>query len=318
MSQKRAADARHRPRDSFFVRFINQWQLQVMALMGLAFIVLFCYIPIGWNVIAFQDFKIVKGIKGSDWVGLKHFKAFFNDPTFWMAFKNTLGMSATKFLLNTIAPILFAVMLSEMPFNKVKKTVQTLTYLPHFLSYVVVATLVNTILGSSGMVNNLLTSLGMEKIKVLESANSFWSLGMWLDFWKETGWNSILYLAAISGINSELYEAATVDGANRLRKIWHVTIPAIRWTFLMLLILNMGNLLAGGPVGSNFSQSRLIGNAFTYNKSYVVDLYSLDMGMSRMRYSFATAISMFNSVVSMILLVTANKISQKMSGESLF
>ena len=130
--------------------------------------------------------------------------------------------------------------------------------------------------------------------------------------------NCILYLAAISGVNPELYEAATVDGAGRLRRIWHVTLPAIRWTFLMLLILNMGNLLAGGPVGSNFSQSRLIGNAFTYTKSYVLDLYSLEMGMNNMRYSFATAISLCNSAMSMILLLSANKITELLSGESLF
>ena len=235
-----------------------------------------------------------------------------------MSLKNTLGMSATKFIVNTLGPILFAVILSELPSQRLKKTVQTFTYLPHFLSYVVVATLVNTILGNSGMLNHLLEALGLPTVHLLEQANSFWQLGTWLDFWKETGWNSILYLAAISGVNPELYEAATVDGAGRIRRIWHVTVPAIRWTFLMLLILNMGNLLSGGPVGSNFSQSRLIGNAFTYTKSYVLDLYSLDMGMSNMRYSFATAISLCNSIVSMILLLSANKITERLSGESLF
>ena len=300
------------------LRLAQQWQLQLLALLGLGFVILFCYIPICWNVIAFQDFKIVKGIGGSPWVGLKHFRAFLSDPTFWMSLKNTLGMSATKFSVNTLGPILFAVLLSEMPSQRLKKTVQTFTYLPHFLSYVVVATLVNTILGNSGMLNNLLGAMGLPAVHVLEKADSFWQLGTWLDFWKETGWNSILYLAAISGVNPELYEAATVDGAGRLRRIWHVTLPAIRWTFLMLLILNMGNLLAGGPVGSNFSQSRLIGNAFTYTKSYVLDLYSLEMGMNNMRYSFATAISLCNSAVSMILLLSANKITELLSGESLF
>ena len=300
------------------LRLRQQWQLQLLALMGLAFLILFCYIPIGWNVIAFQDFKIAKGIAGSNWVGLKHFRAFLSDPTFWMAFKNTLGMSGTKFAVNTIGPILFAVMLSEIPNERLKKAIQTFTYLPHFLSYVVVATLVHTILGNSGMLNQVLRAMGLAPTKLLEQAKTFWQLGTWLDFWKETGWNSILYLAAISGANPELYEAASVDGAGRLRRIWHVTLPAIRWTLLMLLILNLGNLLAGGPVGSNFSQSRLIGNAFTYTKSYVLDLYSLELGMNNMRYSFATAISLCNSLVSMILLLTANKVTQLLSGESLF
>lgn len=303
---------------SLFFCWCQQWQLQLLALLGLGFIILFCYIPICWNVIAFQDFKIPKGIAGSPWVGLKHFREFLSDPTFWMSLQNTLGMSATKFIINTLGPILFAVILSEMPGKRMKKTVQTFTYLPHFLSYVVVATLVNTMLGNSGMLNRMLAALSLPKVHLLEQAGSFWWLGTWLDFWKETGWNSILYIAAISGVSPELYEAATMDGAGRIRRIWHVTLPAIRWTFLMLLILNMGNLLAGGPVGSNFSQSRLIGNAFTYTKSYVLDLYSLDMGMSNMRYSFATAIGLCNSIVSMILLLSANKITERLSGESLF
>lgn len=303
---------------SLAFRFLQQWQLQLLAIGGLAFLILFCYIPICWNVIAFQDFKILKGISGSKWVGFKHFQAFLSDTTFWMALKNTLGMSATKFTVNTIGPILFAVILSEMPNERLKKTVQTFTYLPHFLSYVVVATLVNTILGGSGMLNQMLTALHLPAQKLLEQSGTFWQLGTWLDFWKETGWNSILYLAAISGVNPELYEAATVDGAGRIRRIWHVTIPAIRWTFLMLLIMNMGNLLSGGPVGSNFSQSRLIGNAFTYAKSYVLDLYSLEVGMNNMRYSFATAISLCNSIVSMILLLSANAITEKLTSESLF
>ena len=208
--------------------------------------------------------------------------------------------------------------LSELPALRLKKTVQTLTYLPHFLSYVIVATLVQIILGSSGMLNSLLASLGLGKQTLLEQANTFWWLGAFIDFWKETGWNSILYLAAISAINPDLYEAAIVDGASRIQRILHVTLPAIRWTFLMLLILNVGNLLSGGPVGSNFSQSKLIGNAFTYTKSYVLDLYSVELGMNNMRYSFATAISLFNSLVAMILLLSTNLISSKLTGEGLF
>ena len=137
-------------------------------------------------------------------VGLKHFREFLSDPTFWMSLKNTLGMSATKFIINTLGPILFAVILSEMPGKRLKKTVQTFTYLPHFLSYVVVATLVNTILGNNGMLNRMLEALSLPKLHLLEQASSFWWLGTWLDFWKETGWNSILYIAAISGVSPEL------------------------------------------------------------------------------------------------------------------
>lgn len=299
-------------------RLIAQWQVQLMVLCGVAAMVLFCYIPIAWNIIAFQDFKILKGVWGSPWVGLKHFRAFMSDDTFWMAMRNTLGMTTVKFIPNTIAPIAFAVIMSELPWPRTKKAVQTLTYLPHFLSYVVVATLVSIILGSRGMINQALVSLGLTPVSYVDNADTFWRLGMWLDIWKETGWNSILYLAAISGVGPELYEAAKVDGAGRLSRIWHVTLPAIRWTFMMLLILNTGNLLSGGPVGSNFSQSRLIGNAFNYSKAYIVDTYSLELGMNNMRYSFATAISIFQSAISVTLLLIANGVTSKLTGESLF
>jgi len=299
-------------------RLFAQWQLQAMVLAGVLFLALFSYVPILWNVIAFQDYKILQGITGSAWVGIKHFRAFFSDDTFWMAFGNTLGMSATKFVLNTLAPIAFAVILSELPYRKIKRTVQTLTYLPHFLSYVVVATLVTIILGPSGLVNSTLRQAGFSQIRFIDSADTFWQLGAWLDFWKETGWNSILYLAAISGVNPEQYESAMVDGAGRLRRVWHVTLPAIRWTFFLLLILHVGNLLAGGPVGSNFSQSRLIGNAFNYKRSYVLGMYSVDLGFNNMRYSFATAIGLFESAISVILLVSANTITRRLTGESLF
>lgn len=309
----------NRPRKKRFLRTLaSQWQIQVMVLCGMAALIVFCYIPIGWNVIAFQDFKIIQGIAGSPWVGLKHFRSFLADDTFWMALRNTLGMTAVKFIPNTLAPIAFAIIMSELPHRRTKKVVQTLTYLPHFLSYVVVATLVAIILGPRGMVNQVLASLGLRQVSFIDNADTFWSLSAWLDVWKETGWNSILYLAAISGVGPELYEAAKVDGAGRLRRIWHVTLPAIRWTFMMLLILNMGNLLSGGPVGSNFSQSRLIGNAFNYSRSYIVDTYSLELGMNNMRYSFATAISIFQSVISVILLLVANTITGKTTGESLF
>lgn len=297
---------------------LAQWQVQLMVLCGMAALVLFCYIPIAWNVIAFQDFKILKGISGSPWVGFKHFRAFLNDDTFWMGMKNSLGMTLVKFIPNTIAPIAFAVIMSELPYRRTKKTVQTLTYLPHFLSYVVVATLVNIILGSRGLVNQVLQNIGLSPVSIVDNAGAFWSLGAWLDVWKETGWNSILYLAAISGVGPELYEAAKVDGAGRMKRIWHVTLPAIRWTFVMLFILNSGNLLSGGPVGSNFSQSRLIGNPFNHAMSYTVDMYSLDMGMNSMRYSFATAIGIFQSVISVILLLSANTLANKTTGESLF
>lgn len=303
---------------SVIKRFCAQWELQVMALPAIVFLIIFCYVPIMGNVIAFQDYKILKGVVGSEWVGLKHFREFWHDDTFWMSLKNTLGLSGYKFLFTYTAPILFAIILNELPFPKFKKLTQTASYLPHFLSYVIVASLATILFGPSGVVNRELAMRGLSRIGFLDDPKLFWPLAVCLDLWKETGWNAIIYLAAISGVNPELYEAATIDGATRLQRIRHITLPSIAWTMLMLFILNFGSLLSGGPVGSNFDQSYMLGNGFTYEKSYVLNHYVLDMGMSLMRFSFSTAINMFQSLVSVILLVTANTVIGKLTDASLF
>ena len=299
-------------------RFAAQWELQVMIIPAVIFMIIFCYVPIAGNVIAFQDYKILKGISGSEWVGLKHFREFLADETFWMALKNSLALSGFKFAFTFTAPILFAVLLDELPFARVKKLAQTASYLPHFLSYVIVASLATILLGPSGVVNRELVMHGLQRIGFLDNPALFRPVAVCLDLWKETGWNAIIYLAAISGVSPDLYEAATIDGATRLQRIRHITLPSIRWTMLMLFILNFSNLLSGGPVGSNFDQSYMLGNGFTYEKSYVLNHYVLDLGMSLMRFSFSTAINMFQSVVSVILLLTANTIIGKLSDASLF
>lgn len=305
-------------RQSALKRFLRQWELQVMAIPAMLFLLLFCYVPILGNVIAFQDYKILKGISGSEWVGFKYFREFWADETFWMALKNTLCMSGYKFVFTFFAPIVFAILLNELPMPRLKKLTQTASYLPHFLSYVIVASMAMILLGPSGVVNRELALRGMERIGFLDDPKMFWSVAVCLDLWKETGWNAIIYLAAISGINPELYEAATIDGASRLQRIWNITLPSIAWTMLMLFILNFGNLLSGGPVGSNFDQSYMLGNGFNHETSYVLNHYVLDMGMSLMRFSFSTAINLFQSLVSVVLLVTANTIVGKLTDASLF
>jgi putative aldouronate transport system permease protein len=299
-------------------RFLKQWELQVMAIPAMLFLLLFCYVPILGNVIAFQDYKILKGISGSEWVGFKYFREFWGDETFWMSLKNTLCMSGYKFLFTFFAPIAFAILLNELPMPRLKKLTQTASYLPHFLSYVIVASMAMILLGPSGVVNRELVMHGMERIGFLDDPKMFWGVAVGLDLWKETGWNAIIYLAAISGINPELYEAATIDGASRMQRIWNITLPSIAWTMLMLFILNFGNLLSGGPVGSNFDQSYMLGNGFNHETSYVLNHYVLDMGMSLMRFSFSTAINMFQSLVSVVLLVTANTVVGKLTDASLF
>lgn len=305
-------------RKSGFKRFCRQWELQIMAVPAMLFLLLFCYVPILGNVIAFQDYKILKGVSGSAWIGLKHFREFWADETFWMSLKNTLCMSGYKFAFTYFAPILFAILLNELPFARFKKLTQTASYLPHFLSYVIVASMALILLGPSGVVNRELALHSMERIGFLDNPKLFWSVAVCLDLWKETGWNAIIYLAAISGINPELYEAATIDGATRLQRILHITFPSISWTMLMLFILNFGSLLSGGPVGSNFDQSYMLGNGFNHETSYVLNHYVLDMGMSLMRFSFSTAINMFQSLISVVLLVTANTVVGKLTDASLF
>ncbi|MDD3410509.1 MAG: ABC transporter permease subunit [Eubacteriales bacterium] len=295
-----------------------QWELQAMAIPAMLFLLLFCYVPIFGNVIAFQDYKILKGIGGSEWVGFKHFQEFWQDETFWMALKNTLCMSGYKFLFTYFAPVLFAILLNELTYPRFKKLTQTASYLPHFLSYVIVASMAMILLGPSGVVNRELALHGMQRIGFLDDPKLFWSVSVGLDLWKETGWNAIIYLAAISGVNPELYEAATIDGATRVQRIVHITLPSISWTMLMLFILNFGSLLSGGPVGSNFDQSYMLGNGFNYETSYVLNHYVLDMGMSLMRFSFSTAINMFQSLVSLALLLTANTVVGKLTDSSLF
>lgn len=305
-------------RMSMLRRFANQWELQVMVLPGILFMLVFCYVPILGNALAFKNFDLAVGFFQSPWVGFKYFREFLTDDTFWMSLKNTLGMSGVKFMFTFTAPILFAIILNELPRPGLKKLSQTASYLPHFLSYVIVATLAIIILGPSGVVNKQLAANAMRRIGFLDDPNLFWGVAVGLDLWKETGWNAIIYLAAISGINPELYEAATIDGATRVQRILHITLPSIAWTVLMLFILNFGSLLSGGPVGSNFDQSYLLGNAFTRETSYVLNHYALDLGMTLMRFSFSTAVNLFQSVVSVILLVSANTVVGKLTDSRLF
>jgi putative aldouronate transport system permease protein len=234
--------------------------------------------------------------------------------------KNTLGMSLLKFAIAFPIPIIFALFLNEVPSLRLKKFVQTGSYLPHFLSYVVIATIFTIFFGNSGFFNETMQKLGIieKPIEYLAEPKWFWWLGVIIDVWKETGWHAIVFLAAIAGINTEIYEAAKVDGAGRMRRIFNITLPNIKRTIVVLFILNFGNLLSGGPSSSNFDQSYLLGNSFNKSTSYVVQYYTLHEGLNLMRYSFASAAGMVLSFISLGLMVIANYGSKKLSGESIF
>ncbi len=300
---------------SRWLKFKQQLPYQLMVWPGMIFLVIFAYIPIAGLVIAFQDYSLSTSYFNNPWVGLKHFQAFLRDNTFWMAFKNTIELSILRMIIVFPMPIILALALNEIPSLKFKKGVQTCSYFPHFMAYVVVAALWQDILSNGGLVNNFLMQIGAisEPIAFWTDPGKFKALATILELWKGTGWSAIIYFAAISGINSELYEAAKIDGAGRFAQIRYITIPEITGTIIIMFILSIGGLVSG-----NLNISQLLGNAFTKSQSYIIEYYTLEMGLGTMRFSFATAVGMFQSVISVILVLIANFLSKKYQEVGLF
>ena len=302
-------------KEPLWSRIKKQLPYQLMVWPGMIFLFIFSYIPIAGLVIAFQDYSLSTSYFNNPWVGFKHFEAFLKDSTFWMAFRNTIQLSLLRMFIVFPMPIVLALALNEIPSLKLKKTVQTCSYFPHFMAYVVVAALWQDVLSNGGLVNNLLKQLGL-----IESSISFWTdpakfktLATLVELWKGTGWSAIIYFAAISGINSELYEAAKIDGAGRFAQMRYITVPEIAGTIIIMFILSIGGLVSG-----NLSISQLLGNAFTKSESYIIEYYTLEMGLGTMRFSFATAVGMFQSVISLFLVLLSNFLSKKVDGVGLF
>ncbi len=294
---------------------LRQLPLHTMVWIGLLQVILFAYVPMFGITIAFQDFSLSSGFFNSPWVGLKYFIEFFSDETFYMALKNTLILSVLRLIFCFPMPILLAIVLNEVRSPKLRKISQTVSYFPHFIAYVVVATLWIAILDTRGLVNTALMQMGFiqQPIEFWTDPGKFRTLAIIVENWKEIGWGAIIYIAAISGIDPGLYEAAQIDGASRLQRIRHITLPCISGTIAVMLILNMGNLFRG-----NLDQSVLLGNAFNKSTSYILEYYSLDMGFETMRHSFATAVSFFQSVLSLVLVILANWFSGRVSDKKMF
>jgi putative aldouronate transport system permease protein len=254
--------------------------------------------------VAFQDYKPNLGFFEQAWVGFRHFRELFRAPLFYQALQNTLGMSILGLVFGTLSALGFAILLNELHFLAFKGFTQTVSYLPHFVSWVVTANIITSLLSMSGPVNEILLFLGIisEPINVIAVPKYFWWLVVFTDVWKETGWNAIIYLAALTGIDAQLYEAADIDGVNRAQKIWFITLPGISDTIIILLILSIGNL-----VNIGFEKQFLLGNAVTQPKAIVLDKYALDFGIGMFRYSYGTAIGIFKSVVSIALLILASR-----------
>lgn len=309
---------------SFWVRFREEKYLQVMALLGIAWMIVFNYIPMYGILIAFKkNFKITTPLFSwkfltSPWAaagGFQNFITFFKDEEFWNVMLNTIGISLLKLFINFPLPIVFALLLNEVKSQKFKKAIQTISYLPHFLSWVVLGGILTTWLGETGLLNELLIKFGfLEKgVTFLAYPKYFWGIVIVSDLWKELGWSAIIYLAAISGIDQEMYEAARVDGASRWKQIWSITLPSIASTITIMFILQVGGLL-----NSNFDQILVLNNPLNNSRSNVIDIYTYTTAMRGMRYSFSTAIGLFKSVIGFGLLFMANQITKKLNDTSLF
>lgn len=306
---------------SLFLRLKEQADLQFMILPGFILLIIFCYIPMYGIIIGFQDYRLGDVMGFSKWVGLKHFADFFRDPRFYTVMRNTIGMSLLRLVISFPIPIIFAVMLNEMRSLKLKKIIQTVSYLPHFVSWVFVSSLVMVSILSydGGTLNGILRSVGLieEPILFMGEPKYFWWIVILSEIWKDTGWSAIIYFAAMSSVSPDLYEAAEVDGAGRLRKIWNITLPSIRPTIVILLIMQIAGLLNSG-----FEQIMLftnnLNNRVLMDVASVIDTYVLEVGIRQARFSYATAVGVFRSVVSVGLLCGANKISKVLTDSSLF
>lgn len=287
----------------------RHWPYYVMILPGVIWLIIFKYIPLMGSVIAFQNYSIFDGILGSEWVGLAQFKKLFQYPDFYRILRNTLVFGGIQILIFPVS-IILALMLNEIGHKILKKSIQTAIYIPHFLSWVVVGGLVFDFFGLNGIFNTIRNMLGMESILVMQKESWYRGVYIFSKIWKESGWGTVVYLAAISGIDPTLYESATMDGAGRLQKMKYITIPMIIPTAMTLFLLRIGNFLELG-----FDAAHNLMTPMTYSVADIFDTYVYRQGILNAQYSFSTAVGVFQSVVGFLLLVTFNKLSKKYSEE---
>lgn len=314
-----AAVAPAKKKRNFFVRAIEQWDLQLLVLPGIILLLIFAYLPMYGLIMSFQEYRIGQFPGFSEWVGFKHFISLFNDPAFPLALRNTLVISGLKLTIGFVCPIFFALFLNEMRHQGTKKVIQTVSYLPHFISWTVCSLLLFDLLGKDGTVNELLVALGIfkEPTNFFQHGDWFWGIALFSDIWKELGWNSIIYISAIAGIDAEMYEAADIDGATRAQKMWHITCKSIKPTIILLFIMNVGGIL-----NQNFDQIMMLtnqmGNSFLKKTADVIDTFVFRRGISEGRISFGTASGLFKSAINFILLLVANKVADKAGENALF
>ena len=289
------------------------WIVYLMALPVVAYYIIFHYLPMFGIVISFQNFRVTRGFFGSKWVGLENFIDFFDSEYAWRNTRNTLMISLYGLVFSFPAPIILALLLNEVKNAPFKKMVQTITYMPHFISLVVVCALVMDFCSTRGLINTLILKLGGTPISFMSEPDWFYPIYTISGIWQHMGWDSIIYLAALSSIDPALYEAATVDGAGRFRRMWHITLPGIASTISILLILRIGSIMSVG-----YEKIILLYSPATYETADTISTYVYRRGLQDGKYSFASAVGLMNSVVNFILLIVSDRISKKLGQSGLF
>lgn len=291
----------------------KDWQLHLMILPGLLFILIFKYMPLGGITIAFKEFLPGKGIWGSPWVGLENFEYMLALPDTKRVMWNTLFIAAAKILINFPVPIIISILLNEVKNHRFKRSVQTIIYLPYFISWVILAGIIQDLFAKEGLINQFLGIFGAEPVFFLGNKYAFLGVLIGTDVWKNFGYNTVVYLAAITGIDETLYEAAKIDGANRFQQIWNVTLPGIAPIVVLMMILNLGNVLNAG-----FEQIFNLYNPLVYETADIIDTFVYRISLVEANYSLGTAVGLLKSVVSFILIVTSYKIANKYGDYTVF
>jgi len=306
--------SRRRPaRTSWRAALRKDWQLYSLTVLPLLFFAVFRYLPMIGNVIAFRRFQPGGNILGEYWVGLRYVRRFISDDTFWHVFTNTLVLGLISLLVTFPLPVVLALLLNELTSRRLKRFVQSVSYLPHFMSVVIVAGMLNQLLSTDGAVNQLVKAIGFDAVPFLQRPEWFRTIYVSSEAWQTVGWGTILYLAALTTIDPDLYEAARIDGANRWKQTWHVTLPGIRPTMMTLLVLNIGTFMAVG-----FEKILLLYNPLTYPTADVISTYLYRVGVVSNNFSYAAAIGLFESLIGLTLIFTANALSRRVVGASLW
>ncbi len=319
MKKKKAAVAAEpltKKKETWGQEIKRNWQLYVLMIIPMLYLLIFKYYPMVGVQIAFRNYKPVTGIWGSDWVGMKHFIRFFNNPQWLVLVKNTIAISLYTIVLTIPFPIMLAIAFDYARSRAFKKTVQMVTFLPHVLSTVIVVSLLNLIFDNrTGVVNNIIQLITGSKINFLGESRFYRSLFVWSGIWQNTGWSSILYISALAAVDTQVHEAAIIDGANKLRRIWHIDLTTIRPTIAIMIVMKLGSVLSVG-----FDKSYMMQNAVNLEYSEVLSTYEYKIGTGGLipNYSYSTAIGLMVSLINMVLVVLSNKASNKLSGSGLW